>query len=155
MDNGHSGRLASRGRVISLILLTGALSMRPAAAASDDQSRRDDGGGVAVAGGATQLGTVSVDGRYPGAESPTAGYTAHSIRGATKADAPQLETPQTVDVVTRQQITDQGSRNINQALRYTPGCSPGWPAPRAGRMSRRCAGFPVAMSTTRFWTGCA
>ena len=34
---------------------------------------------------------------------------------------PLLETSQSVSVVTRQQIEDQGSRTIAQALRYTPG----------------------------------
>ncbi len=40
---------------------------------------------------------------------------------ATKTSMPLLETPQTVSVVTRQQIEDQGARNVSQALRYTPG----------------------------------
>ena len=137
-------RVTSGGRVISLIALSGALGLLPAAAATKDQADSgerdtkaaaggDHGGRIPVAAGSTRLETISVEGRYRGAEGPTEGYTAHATRGATKTDTPQLETPQTVDVVTRQQITDQGSRDINEALRYTPGVFTGL----AGASSRQ------------------
>lgn len=55
------------------------------------------------------------------AQSPTSGYTAKTSSGATKTDTPLITTGQSVSVVTRQQIEDQGASNINQALNYTPG----------------------------------
>ncbi len=55
------------------------------------------------------------------AQSPTSGYTAKTSTGATKTDTPLITTGQSVSVVTRQQIEDQGASNINQALNYTPG----------------------------------
>ena len=50
-----------------------------------------------------------------------AGYNATHSSVATKTSMPLAETSQTVSVVTRQQIEDQGSRSVAQAVRYTPG----------------------------------
>ncbi|WNN46119.1 MULTISPECIES: TonB-dependent siderophore receptor [Winslowiella] len=55
------------------------------------------------------------------AQSPTSGYTVKSSTGATKTDEPLITTGQSISVVTRQQIEDQGATNLNQALNYTPG----------------------------------
>ncbi|WP_026111820.1 TonB-dependent siderophore receptor [Winslowiella toletana] len=55
------------------------------------------------------------------ADSPTSGYTATTSKGATKTDEPLITTGQSVSVVTRQQIDDQGASNLNQVLNYTPG----------------------------------
>lgn len=38
-----------------------------------------------------------------------------------KTNTPILETPQSISVVTRDQISSQGAQNLNEALRYTPG----------------------------------
>lgn len=55
------------------------------------------------------------------ATSPTEGYTVKTSRGATKTDEPLITTAQSVSVVTRQQMEDQGAMTINQALNYTAG----------------------------------
>ena len=55
------------------------------------------------------------------AQSPTSGYTVKNSTGATKTDEPLITTGQSISVVTRQQIEDQGATNLNQALNYTPG----------------------------------
>jgi len=39
----------------------------------------------------------------------------------TKTDTPLLTTPQSISVVTKDQIADQGAQNLVEALRYTPG----------------------------------
>lgn len=52
---------------------------------------------------------------------PVDGYVATRSGTATKTDTPILEIPQTVNVVTADQIAVQGARNLTQALRYTPG----------------------------------
>lgn len=49
------------------------------------------------------------------------GYNATHSQIATKTSTPILETTQSVSVVTRQQIDDQGSQTVAQAMRYTPG----------------------------------
>lgn len=67
----------------------------------------------------SQLRTVTVT--APNALSPTEGYSALSSVGATKTDTALNEVPQSVSVVTRQQIEDQRPRTVAEALRYTPG----------------------------------
>lgn len=52
---------------------------------------------------------------------PTTGYSAKTSKGATKTDRPLVTTAQSVSVVTRQQIEDQGVLDVNQALNYTAG----------------------------------
>lgn len=49
------------------------------------------------------------------------GYSASRSATGTKTDTPILETPQSISVVPKDQIRDQGAQTINQALRYTPG----------------------------------
>ncbi|SMG12685.1 iron complex outermembrane recepter protein [Cedecea sp. NFIX57] len=60
------------------------------------------------------------------ATSPTLGYTATTTRGATKTDEPLITTGQSISVVTRQQMEDQGAQTINSALNYTPGVFTGF-----------------------------
>lgn len=54
---------------------------------------------------------------------PVDGYVATNSATGTKTNAPILETPQVVSVVTADQIQDQGVQSVSQALRYTPGVS--------------------------------
>ncbi len=49
------------------------------------------------------------------------GYSATHSQVATKTSAALLETSQSVSVVTRQQMDDQGAQTVAQTLRYTPG----------------------------------
>ena len=51
----------------------------------------------------------------------TVGYVANSGGAGTKTDTPIIETPQSISVVTRQQLDDQQPQNLNEALRYSPG----------------------------------
>ncbi|PIJ48364.1 ferrioxamine B receptor [Erwinia sp. OLTSP20] len=55
------------------------------------------------------------------ATTPTEGYTTKVSKGATKTDRPLITTGQSVSVVTRQQMEDQGAMDVNQALNYTAG----------------------------------
>jgi len=55
------------------------------------------------------------------AEAATQGYQATTSQGATKTDQPLILTAQSVSVVTRQQMTDQNTQTVNDALKYTPG----------------------------------
>ena len=55
----------------------------------------------------------------------TRGYTPVSGRTATKTDTPILETPQSVSVVTRQQLEDRQPQNLLEAVAYSPGAVTG------------------------------
>ncbi len=52
---------------------------------------------------------------------PVRGYVATQSMTGTKTDTPILETPQSISVVTKDQIVAQGAETISQALLYTPG----------------------------------
>ncbi|KQW20468.1 ferrichrome-iron receptor [Afipia sp. Root123D2] len=54
---------------------------------------------------------------------PVRGYTASRSATASKADTPILETPQSISVVTQDQIAAQGAQSVQEALQYTPGVS--------------------------------
>ncbi|MBR0820606.1 TonB-dependent siderophore receptor [Bradyrhizobium liaoningense] len=52
---------------------------------------------------------------------PVRGYLASQSTTATKTDTQILTTPQSISVVTKDQIEAQGAQNVSEALRYTPG----------------------------------
>lgn len=60
------------------------------------------------------------------AASPTEGYMVKTSTGATKTDQPLITTAQSVSVVTRQQMEDQGALSVNSALNYTAGAFTGF-----------------------------
>ena len=55
------------------------------------------------------------------ATSPVVGYRAKRALTATKTDTPLAETPQSVTVITRDQLVDQGATNLQEALAYAAG----------------------------------
>lgn len=69
------------------------------------------------------LGPVRVQGAY-GMENPrgpSVGYVAQTTMSGTKTDTPIREIPNSIYVVTKQQMQDQQVQNLAEALRYTPG----------------------------------
>ncbi|CUI73735.1 TonB-dependent siderophore receptor [Achromobacter xylosoxidans] len=70
----------------------------------------------AAASDATTLDPIRVQGA-----SETVRYVVDTSGAGTKTDARLIETPQSISVVTRQQMDDQAVQNVRQALRYTPG----------------------------------
>ncbi len=47
--------------------------------------------------------------------------TSQMQSGATKLETPDIETPQSVSIVTREQYEEQGANSVRQAVSYTPG----------------------------------
>ncbi len=76
--------------------------------------------------GASTLPEIRVDaGAAPEtATSPVIGYRARNALSATKTDTPLSETPQSVTIVTREQMVDQGAINVQDALGYAAGVRP-------------------------------
>lgn len=80
------------------------------------------GAGVALAQtAAAPIGLDTIDVQGDRASGPVNGYVARRSDSATKTDTPLMETPQSVTVVTRDQMDDQGAQSVGQALRYTAG----------------------------------
>jgi len=78
---------------------------------------RAPGGDAAVLAPVTVSAAVDRSGATEGSGS----YTTRSTKTATKLDLTQRETPQSVTVITRQQMDDQGLTGIADALRQAPG----------------------------------
>ncbi len=70
------------------------------------------------------LGTIAIQGRGENATGPVDGYVARRSATATKTDTPLIETPQSISVITRDQMDARNVNKINEALRYTPGVDP-------------------------------
>jgi len=72
----------------------------------------------ATAQEAAELEPVLVTGR-------SQGYVAVNSVTATKTDTPLLNVPQSINVVTREQLDDQALRSLGELLRYVPGTTVG------------------------------
>jgi iron complex outermembrane receptor protein len=75
--------------------------------------------------GTTTLAPLVIEGRAQRGTGPVEGFVAKNSTAATKVDIPILETPQSISVVTAEQMQTQGSENVMQAMRYTPGAFTG------------------------------
>ncbi|GAB2460412.1 TonB-dependent siderophore receptor [Comamonas humi] len=89
-------------------------------------------GALALSAGTAALAQAPADNTLPTVEvnaaaapetatSPVIGYRARRAATATKTDTPLAETPQSVTVVTRDQMLDQGAANLQDALNYAAG----------------------------------
>src|SRR3569623_94747 len=96
-------------------------------AASRPSSRaRSTSRSVARNRGTEQAAPASVvnnRGRGERGTGPIDGYLAHQSVSGTKTDSSILTTPQSISVVTQDQIRAQGAQSVQDALQYTPGVS--------------------------------
>ncbi|QGZ65738.1 TonB-dependent siderophore receptor [Paraburkholderia acidisoli] len=75
----------------------------------------------AQAAASATLPAVQVTTQRESPTGPTAGIVAKRSITGTKTDTPIVRVPQSISVVTRDQMDQQGARTVDQALRYTPG----------------------------------
>ncbi len=90
----------------SILALAIALVLPLPAFADDEDSAGDDSQTIIVTGASD-------------------GYVASNSITATKTDTPLLDIPQTINVVTREQIEDQAHHSLGDVLRYVPGTTVG------------------------------
>lgn len=65
----------------------------------------------------TMVVTASTNGRL----GPVDGYVASNSMGASKTNTSLMKTPQSISVITRDQVDAQGAQSLSQALRYSAG----------------------------------
>lgn len=107
MDAAAAVRQALRGSGLSLrITASGALNVQPV---SSD----------AVTLEATSINAANLN----GATEADTGYVAHRSSIGTKTRTELVKIPQSVSVVTRDELNDRKSDNLSDALKYTPGFS--------------------------------
>jgi iron complex outermembrane receptor protein len=80
-----------------------------------------------AAGDVQQLAPLRVEADKPGdsAFGPVPGYVATNSATATKTDTPIIEVPQSVSVVTRDQMDDRNVQSLADSLRYSAGVQAG------------------------------
>ena len=103
---------------LALALPAALLSLAAHAAETDAEKTpaKDDG--------VLQLGATTISGQALGATTEgTHSYTTGSTASATGLPLSIRETPQSVTVITRQQMDDRGVQSVGDALRNTPGIS--------------------------------
>lgn len=76
---------------------------------------------MAQAAEETTLATITVKATAETATTPVTGYMAKRTTAGTKTDTPLNEVPQSISIITRDQIKDQGIQSIAEALRYSAG----------------------------------
>ncbi|EIM30179.1 TonB-dependent siderophore receptor [Microvirga lotononidis] len=77
---------------------------------------------AALAQDAIQLETITVEGESTSEGGVTAdGYVATRADVGTKTDTPLVKVPQTINVVTQEQLEDRNVQTLKEALAYTPG----------------------------------
>lgn len=72
---------------------------------------------------------------------------------AGKADTPLIETPQSISVVTREQLTQQNAITVGQALRYTPGVVAEWRGQSSGKYDHILVRGSAGYTVDTFWDG--
>ncbi|KRB61274.1 TonB-dependent receptor [Rhizobium sp. Root708] len=116
--SGLSGDMPAEAGLSRLLAGTG-LSFRFSSPSTVVLVNPAAGTSVAPADGSTVLQPINVIGEQ--ALGPVDGIVAKQSATGTKTDTPLKETPQAINVVTKDQMTAQGSATLTQALRYTPG----------------------------------
>ncbi|UEM19664.1 TonB-dependent siderophore receptor [Skermanella mucosa] len=109
--------MPSETRPISLLarlLGTAAVMILPAALPAGAAAQGTDGGQIV-------LPPISVETTAPTGTGPVQGYVAPVTSTATKTDTPLIETPQSISVITRDQLDDRAVQSITEALGYTAG----------------------------------
>lgn len=91
---------------------------------------------VAQDAGSTTLQTITVDGngKTQDPKAPVKGYVAKTSASATKTGRSLIETPQSITVITRDQMDNQSVRNLSEALNYVQVLSLSRPVPTRGSM---------------------
>lgn len=93
--------------------------------------------------GATQLAPVQVSGEFDAVTEGTGSYTMPAAATATGMDLTLRETPQTISVITRQQMDDQNLSTLNEIVKATPGMNTLANGVGANDTRYHARGFPV------------
>ena len=118
-SGGLSGRLSPEQALQKLLAGTG-LTYRFTSASTVRIAGQPASGSTDI-GNATTLAPIIVQGGQENALGPVDGIVATQSATGTKTATPLIETPQSVSVVSAQQVRDQAAKGVGEALRYSPG----------------------------------
>jgi iron complex outermembrane receptor protein len=118
-SSGVSGNLTSQQALTRLLAGTGLSYRFTNASTVAIQKPNADGSIGTMPTGAISLDTIDVQGET--AWGPVDGYVASRSATCTKTDTPLIEVPQSISVITRDQIETRRPNSVNDALSYAPG----------------------------------
>ncbi len=130
-SNGLSGQYATDVALTQLLAGSGLQALKLSA----DRYRLE---AIPDNGGAMQLQATTISGAYQ-AESPTgpvSGYVATRSLSGTKTDTALIETPQSISIVTKDQMRAQNAESLNQILRYSAAVIPETRGATASRLDQ-------------------
>ncbi|MFT4149806.1 MAG: TonB-dependent siderophore receptor [Paracoccaceae bacterium] len=143
-----SGSMAP-AQALSRMLAGSGLSVRRTGATSAAVTSAQAADIGPVPAGAVVLDPITVSAEM--ANGPVNGIIATRSSTATKTDTPILETPQTVNVIGREQMEQQSVVTVTEALRYSPGIVSGTNGGQAARYDtyfvRGAGGFSADAET--------
>jgi iron complex outermembrane receptor protein len=97
------------------------LSLLVATAWAEEGAAPAVGAAIATAAAANTLPAVSVQGSSETATGPVKSFVARRAGSGLKSDIPLIETPQSIAVVTAEQIEAQGATTLRQTIGYSAG----------------------------------
>lgn len=104
-----------------IILVAIIAAMPQLVIAEDKMPESSEKKNTANEAGFDQLPEVKVSADQEKANGVVNGYVAKRAKTATKTDTPIVETPQSISVITRDQMRDQNVQSVQEALRYSAG----------------------------------
>ena len=124
-SRGVQGRMEAEGALTTLLSGTGLVWHAEAGGFAIEAAQMQAASVADAADGqATVLETVTVSGSGETATGPVDGYVAHRSASATKTDTPLIETPQSISVVTSDQMETMKATSLSDVVAYTPGIVP-------------------------------
>lgn len=130
-SNGLNGQYGTDTALAQLLAGSGLQALKIAA----DRYRLE---AVPDSGGAMELQATTISAAYQ-TESPTGpvvGYVASRSLSGTKTDTALIETPQSISVVTKDQMRAQNAESLNQILRYSAAVVPETRGATASRLDQ-------------------
>jgi iron complex outermembrane recepter protein len=122
-------RTIALGVLGASLMMTGAAGAQttlPGVTVESNQPRQGGGGGGSAQVAAPAPEPVAAEAPAEGGNPANAidGYVAESTSTGTKTNTPLREIPQSVSVVTRDQIEDRGAQTLNDTIGYSAGVAP-------------------------------
>ncbi|ARB27184.1 TonB-dependent siderophore receptor [Pseudomonas tolaasii] len=130
-SNGLSGQFDTDVALTRLLAGSGLQALKISA----DRYRLEP---IPDSGGAMELQATTINGAYQ-SESPTGpvvGYVATRSLSGTKTDTALIETPQSISIVTKDQMRAQNAESLNQILRYSAAVVPETRGATASRLDQ-------------------
>lgn len=130
-SNGLNGQYSTDAALAQLLAGSGLQALKIA----NDRYRLE---AIPQTDGAMELQATTISGAYQ-SESPTgpvSGYVATRSLSGTKTDTALIETPQSISVVTKDQMRAQNAESLNQILRYSAAVIPETRGSTASRLDQ-------------------